>query len=161
MLDIKNMSDEDKLHNFISGMQAWAQNELRRQNVKDLPSAIAAADSLVDFRSTRLPSEIPASSKAKKKPEKKGEWRKEVRKESLDKGKAVGDAGQQKGKKNAATDKGCWTCGGPHMAKSCPNRERVNAMLAGNAGTNEEGEVVAALANPLGLLLNNQMSLVN
>ena len=62
MLDIQNMSDEDKLHNFISGMQAWAQNELRRQNVKDLPSAIAAADSLVDFRSTRPNSEIPASS---------------------------------------------------------------------------------------------------
>ncbi|XP_069144591.1 uncharacterized protein [Solanum lycopersicum] len=35
ILDIQNMSDEDKLHNFISGMQGWAQNELRRQNVKD------------------------------------------------------------------------------------------------------------------------------
>lgn len=30
LLDIQNMSDEDKLHNFISGMQGWAQNELRR-----------------------------------------------------------------------------------------------------------------------------------
>ena len=35
MLDMKNMSDEDKLHNFILGMQGWAQNELRMQNVKD------------------------------------------------------------------------------------------------------------------------------
>ena len=35
ILDIQNMSDEDKLHNFISGMQGWAQNELRMQNVKD------------------------------------------------------------------------------------------------------------------------------
>ncbi|XP_075096160.1 uncharacterized protein LOC142174269 [Nicotiana tabacum] len=52
MLDIQNMSEEDKLHNFISGMQAWAQNELRRQNMKDLPSAIAAADSLVDYLNT-------------------------------------------------------------------------------------------------------------
>lgn len=59
MLDIQNMSDEDKLHNFISGMQVWAQNELRRQNVKDLPSAIAVADSLVDFHPTYEPSEIP------------------------------------------------------------------------------------------------------
>lgn len=52
MLDIQNTSEKDKLHNFISGMQAWAQNELKRQNVKDLPTAIAAADSLVDYCST-------------------------------------------------------------------------------------------------------------
>ena len=49
MLNIHNMSNEDKLHNFISGMQGWAQNELRRQNVKDLPGAIVVADLLVDF----------------------------------------------------------------------------------------------------------------
>ena len=30
MLDIRNMSDEDKLFNFISGLQGWAQTELRR-----------------------------------------------------------------------------------------------------------------------------------
>ena len=53
MLDIQNMSNDDKLHNFISGMQGWTQNELRRQNVKDLPRAIAAADLLVNFRTTR------------------------------------------------------------------------------------------------------------
>ena len=43
------MSDDDKLHNFISGMQGCAQNELQRKNLKDLSGAIAAADSLVDF----------------------------------------------------------------------------------------------------------------
>ncbi|XP_070013721.1 uncharacterized protein LOC142162448 [Nicotiana tabacum] len=50
-LDIQNMSNEDKLHNFIFEMQGWAQNEIRRQKVKDLPSAIMAAYALVDFRS--------------------------------------------------------------------------------------------------------------
>lgn len=50
MLDIQNMSEEDKLFNFMSGLQPWAQMELRRQNVKDLPSAFAAADGLVDFK---------------------------------------------------------------------------------------------------------------
>ncbi|KAL0302198.1 UNVERIFIED_CONTAM: hypothetical protein Sangu_3113600 [Sesamum angustifolium] len=44
------MSEEDKLFNFLSGLQTWAQTELRCQGVKDLPSAIAAADQLVDFR---------------------------------------------------------------------------------------------------------------
>ncbi|KAF5180438.1 hypothetical protein FRX31_029975 [Thalictrum thalictroides] len=44
------MSEEDKLFNFICGLQEWAQSELRRYNLKDLPSAIAAADRLVDFK---------------------------------------------------------------------------------------------------------------
>ncbi|KAK4380949.1 hypothetical protein Sango_3015800 [Sesamum angolense] len=42
MLDVRDMSEEDKLFNFLSGLQTWAQMELRRQGVKDLPSAIAA-----------------------------------------------------------------------------------------------------------------------
>ncbi|XP_070008731.1 uncharacterized protein [Nicotiana sylvestris] len=153
------MSEDDKLHNFISGMRAWAQNELRRQNVKDLPSAIAAADSLVDYRSTRSLSEIPSTSKPKKRVEKKGEWRKEIRKEVVEKGKAVEGPARNKGIANKKSD-GCWTCGGPHLAKNCPNRERVNALLATENNRDGEGqEVAAALVNPLQLL--NVISLVN
>ena len=50
MLDIKNMSEEDKLFNFMSGLQGWAQTELRRQGVRDLPTAMAAVDCLVDYK---------------------------------------------------------------------------------------------------------------
>ena len=74
MLDIQNMSYEDKLHNIILGMQDWAQNELRRQNFKDLPGAIVAADSLVDFQTTRPLTDAPSTSKTKKKNDEKGEW---------------------------------------------------------------------------------------
>ncbi|KAK3218184.1 hypothetical protein Dsin_012154 [Dipteronia sinensis] len=49
MLDIQNMSEEDKLFNFMSGLQKWAHAELRRQRVKDIPTAMAAAEGLVDF----------------------------------------------------------------------------------------------------------------
>ncbi|KAK4385672.1 hypothetical protein Sango_2691200 [Sesamum angolense] len=52
MMDVRDMSEEDKLFNFLSGLQIWAQTELRCQVVKDLPSAIAAIDRLVDFRVT-------------------------------------------------------------------------------------------------------------
>ena len=42
------------------------------------------------------------------------------------------------------------------MAKSCPNREKVNAMLAGSMNQREEDEeIVAAMANPLGLSFNH------
>ena len=50
MLNIRNMSVEDKLFNFISGLQGWAQTNLRRQGVRDLPVAMAATDCLVDFK---------------------------------------------------------------------------------------------------------------
>ncbi|XP_069152656.1 uncharacterized protein [Solanum lycopersicum] len=81
MLDIQNMSNDDKLHNFISGMQGWTQNKLQRQNVKDLPSAIIAADWLVDFRTIRPLKDVPSTSKTKINNDKKGEWKKDTRKD--------------------------------------------------------------------------------
>ena len=42
--------DDDKLFNFMSGLQGWAQTELRRQGVWDLSTAMATADCLVDYR---------------------------------------------------------------------------------------------------------------
>ncbi|KAG8380946.1 hypothetical protein BUALT_Bualt06G0069400 [Buddleja alternifolia] len=51
MLDIRDMSEEDNLFNFMAGLQGWAQAELRQQGVKDLPSAFVAMDGLVDFSS--------------------------------------------------------------------------------------------------------------
>ena len=50
MLDIKNMSEEDKLFNFMFGLQGWAQTELRKQEVRDLPTAMVATDCLVDYK---------------------------------------------------------------------------------------------------------------
>lgn len=49
MLDVKDMSEQDKLFNFMSGLQNWAQAELNRQGVQTLPQAVAAAEKLVDF----------------------------------------------------------------------------------------------------------------
>ena len=47
------------------------------------------------------------------------------------------------------------------MAKSCPNRERVNVLLAGKVNQDEEGEgVTTAMANPLGFSFNH-ITLVN
>ena len=50
MLNIRNMSDEDKLFNFVSRLRGWAQTELRRQGVRDLLVTMAAADYLVDLK---------------------------------------------------------------------------------------------------------------
>ena len=50
MLDIKNMHDDDKSFNFMSGLQGWPQTELQREGVRDLPIAMASTDYLVDYK---------------------------------------------------------------------------------------------------------------
>ncbi|KAG6509174.1 hypothetical protein ZIOFF_034565 [Zingiber officinale] len=77
MLDIQNMSEEDKLYNFLYDLQPWAQVELRRQNVRDLPSAIAAVDALVDLRMSKENLNMSSSSKSNfVRKDKKGDWKK-------------------------------------------------------------------------------------
>lgn len=53
MLDIKNIFKEDKLYNFMSGLQHWAQLKLKRQVVYDLLVAKSAVDALVDYKYTK------------------------------------------------------------------------------------------------------------
>ena len=49
MLDIKNLSGEDKLFNMLR-LQPQAQIELRSQTLKGLSTVIAATDGLVDYK---------------------------------------------------------------------------------------------------------------
>ena len=48
MLDIKNMSEEDKQFNFMSGLQPQAELELKRQVVRDLPTTMSGKNTLVN-----------------------------------------------------------------------------------------------------------------
>ena len=58
-------------------------------------------------------------------------------------------------KNKDGNSKGCLTFGGPHLAKSCPNQEKVNVLLAGNVNQWKKKEkVVATMENPLGLSFN-------
>ena len=143
LLDIKNMSDEDKLFNFISGLKPWAQAELRRQNVKDLTAAIAAADGLVDYKVGNLSGDIGKNNNVAG----KGKGQKDKKKFK----KKDGDAyvknrndGQSKGK-----SKGCYICGGPHMMKECPRKEKLNAIIETEG--NEEHEAPRRV-NPIRML---------
>ena len=96
MLDIKNMSEEGKLFNFMSGLQGWAQTELRRQGVRDLPVAMATINCLVDYKmggdiSTmqRPKSEGSKKAKADGKTSKKSGWKKPNKKAAVAGGKPV------------------------------------------------------------------------
>ena len=50
MLEIPNANKEDILFNFMDNLQEWVEKELRRRGVQDIATAMAVAESLVDFR---------------------------------------------------------------------------------------------------------------
>ncbi|KAL0438816.1 UNVERIFIED_CONTAM: hypothetical protein Slati_2364600 [Sesamum latifolium] len=123
LLDVRDMSEEDKLFNFMAGLQPWAQTELRRQGVKDLPSAIAAADHLTDFKVVNDPEqrqEDPRKGKAKfGKKFKRKEKAKEVVTETSEPRAVEKPRG------------GCFICGNlEHRARGWPKRGKLNAMVA-------------------------------
>ncbi|GAV78384.1 hypothetical protein CFOL_v3_21852 [Cephalotus follicularis] len=132
-------------------MQPWAQTELRRQNVQDLPLEMSAADALVDFRMMKS-SDGPSSS-GKAKPKEKGKQNKDkgAGKKSNDpsgKGKAKASEDWKEKKANS----GCFICEGPHRARDCPRRGALNAMIAqGENGGNAYSEAPTRVA-PLQLI---------
>nr|GMD63383.1 hypothetical protein CDL12_02170 [Ipomoea batatas] len=116
--NIQSMSDEDKLFNFMAGLQSWAQSELRRQNLNDLSSAIAAAGGLVDFAG--------AGSQGKDGNKTKGESG-EGKSVSAGKSKRVETmAASTTGESRLKT--GCWNCGGDHLRRNCPKKQTVNTL---------------------------------
>ncbi|KAG6507273.1 hypothetical protein ZIOFF_032615 [Zingiber officinale] len=136
MLDISNMSEEDKLYNFLYGLQPWAQIELRRQNVRDLLGAIIAADALADFRSNKEslePSYPPKILKNRK--VKEVERKKDAASSRRNSGK---DHSVAQGNNNMKSQ-GCFLCNGPHLVRECPKREKKRGGIY-RAGWQSRGD---------------------
>ena len=142
------MSEEDKLFNFMSGLQSWAQAELRRQGIRDVPSAIAAAEGLVDFK-------MGTTSSMEKK--KGGYGKKDGKKsdascgEMKDGKKKDGRAkSSTEGKASSSNSGGCFLCGGPHRVRDCPKKEKLSALVADHPrGGDDEADEVMPRLNPL------------
>jgi len=150
ILDIENMSEEDRLFNFMSGLQPWAQAELRRQKVKDLSSAIAAADSLVDFKTVTRDGAVLVPSKFKARDKRDGKSNNKKFggggfRPFIDKGKTKQTKASTKEVKPTAR---CFICGGPHYARECPKREKLNAILVNES----ELEETVTHVNPIRVL---------
>lgn len=137
MLDIKGMSEEDKVFNFVSGLQPWAQAELRRQGVRDYQQAVAAADSLVDLKLDKS----DVSSKHAKKHDKSVSDAGQDGETEKGKGKQLAE-GQPSYRNNGNSGWGCFICKGPHRARVCPMREKVAALVVeeNSGGTSNSGE---------------------
>ena len=50
MLEALGMDEKDLLFNFMDNLQSWAEQELRTLCVQDLATAMAIAESLVEFQ---------------------------------------------------------------------------------------------------------------
>ncbi|KAL2925724.1 MAGUK p55 subfamily member 7 [Bienertia sinuspersici] len=96
LLDIKGMSEEDKLFHFVSGLKPWAQIELRRQKGNNR-----------------------GKDKADKKDKRK--W------EGNDDKSSTKKLSFQKLEKK--WDSGSFICKGPHLARNCPKKERLSAII--------------------------------
>ena len=131
LLEVPDTSDKDALFLFMDGLQSWAKLELKRRGVQDLATAIAVAESLIDYSTN-----------------KEGSMDKE---EKFGGGKSGGDHAQVQGNtshREAASfksrDKGkergerdsskprvkCFICDGPHWARECPKRKALSALVA-------------------------------
>lgn len=139
MLDITDMSKEDQLFNFLSGLEPWAQTELQRQGVKDLPTAIARAEALVDYR------DDPAD---------KGKsrlWKPDVRRDFPREpaGVKARDTKAREAsvetKQEGSTRPGCFICDGPHRARECPKRGNLAALLLAEASEDESDVCLSPL----------------
>ena len=152
ILDIKDMSEVDKLFNFMFGLQGWAQTELRRQGFQDLPSAMATTDCLSDYRVTSSSTPTQKGKGPNKESNRKSDaktsksggkgWKK-----SQDMQAKVGEKGTSS---QTTRPSRCFICDGPHRARDCPKKEKLNALMAEDR-EDIEAEVPTR-ANPLRLL---------
>ena len=122
MQNIRNMSEEDKLFNFVSGLQGWAQTELRREGVRDLTVAMATVDCLVDLKMVGA-----INNKQKNKPDGGMKSKADGQRNGMAAVPKSGENMQQTSKWVR-----CFICRGPHRAKDCPKREKVPAFQLDN-----------------------------
>lgn len=147
MLEITDMPEKDLFFNFMDGLQNWAELELQRRGVQDLATAMAVAESLVEFKRSESPkAKFSKGSHAKgggeEEREDEGHEKKAYRPSGSKYGQGKRDEQgdrRSKGKFKPQWETGCFICGGEHRARECPKKEVLNALVA-KTGEEEEKE---------------------
>ncbi|XP_070671985.1 uncharacterized protein [Malus domestica] len=125
LFEVPNMLEEDKLMYFLSGLQNWAKLELQRRHVQTLSDAIAAAESLIEFKSSHQ-GDSKSTGKRGNHERSGGEHKpKDKAETSKPKEKKADKHDKGKGKSWQPT---CYLCDGPHMMRDCPQKKALKAM---------------------------------
>ncbi|KAE8690049.1 hypothetical protein F3Y22_tig00110929pilonHSYRG00045 [Hibiscus syriacus] len=149
MLDIKDMSERDKLFHFLEGLKPWARLELQRQKVQDLTVAIAAVECLNDYNDHPGKRKTPSVSGANTQQvsgnklargEKTSSWGANRRVPGRDPAQNKVPTGPGSSNGGNRPSLRCFLCNGPHRVAECPKRSAFNAMVA----TTKDGERVNA-----------------
>ncbi|XP_057536968.1 uncharacterized protein LOC130814783 [Amaranthus tricolor] len=127
MLEVTELPEKEQLLYFMDGLQRWAEQELKRRNVQTLAEAIAAAESLIEYK------QDSKKDKSNKKGGDKGKGG--GAKLTKDRGNGGGKPFEKKDKGKSDSDgkfknRDCFLYGGPHFARECPQRQKLNAMVA-------------------------------
>ncbi|TYK29873.1 uncharacterized protein E5676_scaffold208G001250 [Cucumis melo var. makuwa] len=137
MLDIRDMSEKDKVFYFVEGLKPWARAKLYEQRVQDLTSAYAAAERLFDLTSDsqdarrnqsssprRNRDSRPSSPKAVGGDKRSGKDRKPYQSTTENTWRRPNDRSPNK------RPLSCFICQGPHLARECPNKVDFHAFQA-------------------------------
>ncbi|KAA0055941.1 uncharacterized protein E6C27_scaffold319G00670 [Cucumis melo var. makuwa] len=137
MLDIRDMSEKDKVFYFVEGLKPWARAKLYEQRVQDLTSAYAAAERLFDLTSDtqdvrrhkssspgRNRNSRPSSPKTVRREEYTGKDRRSHQSNTENTWQRPNNQSPPKRRLS------CYICGKPHMARECPNKVDFHAFQA-------------------------------
>ncbi|KAA0025483.1 uncharacterized protein E5676_scaffold1112G00490 [Cucumis melo var. makuwa] len=137
MLDIRNMSEKDRVFCFVEGLKPWARAKLYEQRVQDLTSAYAAAERLFDLTSDsqdvrRHPSSSPrrnrnshpSSPKAVEGNECPSKNRRSHQSNTENTWRRPNNRSPPKRPLN------CFICWKPHLGRECPNKVDFHAFQA-------------------------------
>ena len=129
MLEAPGMDEKDLLFNFMDNLQNWAEQELRRRGVQDLSTAMAVAESLMDFRRGDSSQAKPPSKGGNA----TGGGDRGHRSNNTKKGSSAASTSREGKSGDKRRDfkprNNCFLCDGPHWARDCPKRKALSAMI--------------------------------
>ena len=135
MLDIRDMTEKDKLFYFMDGLSREAAIELQRRRVQTLSDAVTAAERLSDY-DIGFPTSMKSQSASHSSGGSSGQSARSSKSKSG--GGSNGSAPQtpssssSRGSNTGGKPKAlsCFLCRGPHRVAECPQRAALNAMQA-------------------------------
>ncbi|KAK9668112.1 hypothetical protein RND81_13G036000 [Saponaria officinalis] len=158
MLEIKDMSEDDRVFQFIDGLKDWAQVEIMRDRHATVSAAMAAAERLVDYRDEResAPKMTTFSWNGGNQSGLRDSGSQAVTtsvvsnkfRQSRDSNQGGGQASSSSsGKTDASTTKKplkCFFCSGPHRMMECPHKGDFDATRFKLATLTKESEAELA-----------------
>ena len=136
MLKAPSMDEKDLVFNFMDKLQSWAEQELRRRGVQDLSTAMAVAESLMDFRRGDSSQEKPPFKGSDVKGG--GDRGYKNNKEGSNAASASREGKSGVRRRDFKPKTNCFLCDGPHWARECPKRKALSAMI--KRETEQEGD---------------------